>query len=652
MRSHPFYCSTMRSHYLKLLPLAILGVFLAACDTVDAPLTERDLVPQAQGPDAQINAASSDACVELLNPTDPYYKVCYEGASYDARADQTTFSYTAYATGNGVSSSDNFFLEIPLDLVNRVKSTSPKKPVQFVEKTYAAGTAYGAEWGNSVSRKGRSYAYTFSGHVGEGKITTLIEGSGYATYATVTGPASATSNASLQIVGTVFNDTDQPGSPQSGIYGAGFETPLGGVTLDLLDADQNVVETLTTNPDGSYLFDGLAAGAYTVVVAASNSLYATYAGEPIYVFTSDLNIDVSEELAKRSATLGPDNATATLDFGFWVDGSLLAAALTDPNSEYATQFAEKTTITSDDDLYWASILNGLFYSDDAGTETYAYSYETKLNGYVVSFRGRSTDGVNTTYYYRVRDARAEDDVEDRAQPELSHFTLEYDAVDDGFSCPLPKSTVPGNAEIGPDPTTGIQSAVKWNEKIPTGGYKDFSVTFAGANLRPGAVQGALKNGTNVATDFLPGPCARAVASASELEAALQQVILPEGSTGTTSSYLFLNAFNDLFTVRAGQTLQGAVHALVTPLPNPLPDPTQDNAFDEQIFMSLTISKQVKFLLGLSTPATSLGDWSFLTIEAYLTARYNDTPASKSGFGAAALGGDGGTIETQSSLRAF
>ena len=58
------------------------------------------------------------------------------------------------------------------------------------------------------------------------------------------------------IAGTVLADTD--GNTTG-------DTPLGGVTVVLLDANGNEVGSTTTNPDGTYLFADVPAGDYTVV---------------------------------------------------------------------------------------------------------------------------------------------------------------------------------------------------------------------------------------------------------------------------------------------------------------------------------------------------------------------------------------------------
>ena len=56
----------------------------------------------------------------------------------------------------------------------------------------------------------------------------------------------------------VWSDTDGDGIQDAG------EPGLAGVTVALLDADGNVVDTVTTGADGSYLFDDLPLGDYQV----------------------------------------------------------------------------------------------------------------------------------------------------------------------------------------------------------------------------------------------------------------------------------------------------------------------------------------------------------------------------------------------------
>ena len=60
------------------------------------------------------------------------------------------------------------------------------------------------------------------------------------------------------VAGTVFLDGNRDGTLTGG------ETGLGGVTVELVDANGNVVGTAPTNPDGSYLFNNVTPGTFTV----------------------------------------------------------------------------------------------------------------------------------------------------------------------------------------------------------------------------------------------------------------------------------------------------------------------------------------------------------------------------------------------------
>jgi protocatechuate 3,4-dioxygenase beta subunit len=73
----------------------------------------------------------------------------------------------------------------------------------------------------------------------------------------------------LAITGTVWFDADGDSARDDG------ELPIGGITVTLLDADGAVVATTTTAADGTYRFDGLDAGAYTVVFDEPAGLGAT-----------------------------------------------------------------------------------------------------------------------------------------------------------------------------------------------------------------------------------------------------------------------------------------------------------------------------------------------------------------------------------------
>ena len=70
----------------------------------------------------------------------------------------------------------------------------------------------------------------------------------------------------LTIAGSFGNDFSETGASLSGtVYVDGTLTPLGGVTVTLLDSSGQPVASASTAADGTYLFAGLAAGTYTVI---------------------------------------------------------------------------------------------------------------------------------------------------------------------------------------------------------------------------------------------------------------------------------------------------------------------------------------------------------------------------------------------------
>ena len=78
------------------------------------------------------------------------------------------------------------------------------------------------------------------------------------------GVRSVATGGTLSIGSTVWNDVNNDGLLDTG------ETGIDGVTLQLLNAAGNVVNTTTTAGGGVYAFTGLTAGDYTVRLAATN----------------------------------------------------------------------------------------------------------------------------------------------------------------------------------------------------------------------------------------------------------------------------------------------------------------------------------------------------------------------------------------------
>ncbi len=71
------------------------------------------------------------------------------------------------------------------------------------------------------------------------------------------------------IAGVIWEDLDSNGIEDGG------EPPVPGVTVNLYDADGNLIATTTTGPDGSYLFTDLPAGDYTVELVTPDGMVVT-----------------------------------------------------------------------------------------------------------------------------------------------------------------------------------------------------------------------------------------------------------------------------------------------------------------------------------------------------------------------------------------
>jgi hypothetical protein len=107
------------------------------------------------------------------------------------------------------------------------------------------------------------------------------------------------------------------------------ENGIGGVTINLLDRDGNIVATTTTAPDGSYLFDNLPPGDYTVDVTDVYNVLAGYwhsYGTPA--------TDNNSQSDTYDVTLGLGDNHVAADFGYYVlPGGLGNYVWADHNSD-------------------------------------------------------------------------------------------------------------------------------------------------------------------------------------------------------------------------------------------------------------------------------------------------------------------------------
>ena len=110
------------------------------------------------------------------------------------------------------------------------------------------------------------------------------------------------------IKGTIYRDGNRSGALDAG------EKLYEGVTVNLVDADGTVVATTTTDADGTYSFDKLPAGTYSVKVVQDGPIASLeQTGDP----------DATKDNSSEPITLNNDNPSTTdVNFGYIADNSL------------------------------------------------------------------------------------------------------------------------------------------------------------------------------------------------------------------------------------------------------------------------------------------------------------------------------------------
>lgn len=126
----------------------------------------------------------------------------------------------------------------------------------------------------------------------------------------------------VQLGDYVWLDTANSSHDINGIQNAD-ESGIANVTVELLDAGGNVIDTTTTNSTGYYLFDNLPAGTYSTRIAASNfNTGGALAGltATIQQAGTDTALDSDGDLTTHTSqqvTLFDGGIDLTLDFGFF-----------------------------------------------------------------------------------------------------------------------------------------------------------------------------------------------------------------------------------------------------------------------------------------------------------------------------------------------
>ena len=259
-----------------------------------------DLV-QTEDPDATKDNASGDITLELTNPIK-------ENVNFGYISDNS-IAGTVYRDDNRSGA------------LNPGEKGYPEQTVQLLDKDGAVV---------ATTKTDANGAYSFD-NLPDGTYSVRVVKDGALTDLEQTGdPDSTLDNASEPITlneanptkknvdfgyvpdyfitGTIYRDGNRSGALDSD------EKLYEGVTVQLRDKDGNVVATTTTDADGTYSFDKLPAGTYSVTVVQDGPIASLeQTGDP----------DATKDNASEPITLNNDNPSKTdINFGYVNNNSL------------------------------------------------------------------------------------------------------------------------------------------------------------------------------------------------------------------------------------------------------------------------------------------------------------------------------------------
>ena len=259
-----------------------------------------DLV-QTEDPDAAKDNASGDITLELNNPIK-------ENVNFGYISDNS-IAGTVYRDDNRSGA------------LNSGEKGYPEQTVQLLDKDGAVV---------ATTKTDANGAYSFD-NLPDGTYSVRVVKDGALTDTEQTGdPDSTLDNASEPITlneanptkknvdfgyvpdyfitGTVYRDGNRSGALDSD------EKLYEGVTVQLRDKDGNVIATTTTDADGTYSFDKLPAGTYSVTVVQDGPIASLeQTGDP----------DATKDNASEPITLNNDNPSTTdINFGYVNNNSL------------------------------------------------------------------------------------------------------------------------------------------------------------------------------------------------------------------------------------------------------------------------------------------------------------------------------------------
>lgn len=246
----------------------------------------------SEGPEHRAGINQAGATLTSADIPVNNYLVHFDGRTYHAGADQTTFDYTVSGTGAGATLT-RFGIELP-DCAPELDHFSPLEGVNIDNSARI-------EWNLDIAPTGsRSYSITFPGNVPQGTVRVGVKSGLVDGVALAPGPCGGATL--FDISGTVFSDANLDGALES------EETGIADVTVHLLSG-LGLVATTVTDGHGAYVFADQIAGDYTVLV-------------PDVTAATDFNEDLFDDFSYTGASaavsidvsIGP--ASTGNDFGF------------------------------------------------------------------------------------------------------------------------------------------------------------------------------------------------------------------------------------------------------------------------------------------------------------------------------------------------
>jgi hypothetical protein len=131
------------------------------------------------------------------------------------------------------------------------------------------------------------------------------------------------------------------------------------------------------------------------------------------------------------------------------------------------------------------------YLDEDPITSFYFPSSIMLNGYKVSFEGRTYENDQTIFLYKVK---GED-----AEHALSHFFLELPEC-----APVLDSYTPAGGIININPLIEIYG-IKWEVSLGTSEYRYYSITFPG-DIPLGFIRASVKASTVSDVGYVTGPC--------------------------------------------------------------------------------------------------------------------------------------------------